>query len=162
MIRRAPLTHPVVDLHASHWTTIFCCQPVGSAMRSLSLLIDGSAIHDIASFYAEINRVFMANEDWQLGPSLDALDDLLYGGYGVLAGQAAASVHWKEIAHSRAALGGAATRAWLQVKRSQPGTYNTDAIDAQLDALERGTGQTYFDIVMDIFAAHPNVRLTTD
>lgn len=162
MIWRDPLTHAVVDLHVSHWTTNFCCQPVGSAMTPLSLLLDGSAIHDIASFYAEINRVFMANEDWQLGPSLDALDDLLYGGYGVLAGQAAASVHWKEIAHSRAALGGAATRAWLQVKRSQPGTFNTDAIDAQLDALERGTGQTYFDIVMDIFAAHPNVRLTTD
>lgn len=162
MIRRDPLTHAVVDLHAPHWKTIFCCQPAGSAMRSLSLLIDGSAIHDIASFYAEINRVFMADEDWQLGPSLDALDDLLYGGYGALAGHAAVSVHWKDIAHSRVALGVSATKAWLQGKRSQPGTFNIDAIDAQLDALERGTGQTYFDIVMDIFAAHPNVRLTTD
>jgi RNAse (barnase) inhibitor barstar len=162
MIRRDPLTHAVVDLHALHWKTIFCCQPVGSAMRSLSLLIDGSAIYDIASFYAEINRVFMADEDWQLGLSLDALDDLLYGGYGALAGHAAARVHWKDIAHSRAALGVSATKAWLQGKRSQLGTFNIDAIDAQLDALERGTGQTYFDIVMDIFAAHPNVRLTTD
>jgi RNAse (barnase) inhibitor barstar len=56
------------------------------------LVLDGSAIHDIAGFYAEINRVFMACEDWQLAPSLDALDDLLYGGYGALAG------HWKDIA----------------------------------------------------------------
>lgn len=161
MIRRDPLTHAVVDLHALHWKTIFCCQPVGSAMRSLSLLIDGSAIHDIASFYAEINRVFMADEDWQLGPSLDALDDLLYGGYGAMAGHAAVSVHWKDIAHSRVALGEAATRAWLQEKRARPGTFNIRAIDAQLEALERGQGQTYFDIVMDIFAAHPNVRLTS-
>lgn len=37
------------------------------------LVLDGSAIHDIAGFYAEINRVFMASEDWQLAPSLDAL-----------------------------------------------------------------------------------------
>lgn len=131
------------------------------SMAGPTLVVDGSAIHDIDSFYAEINRVFMANEDWQLGASLDALDDMLYGGYGALAGHVAASVHWKDIAHSRAALGGAATRAWLQGKRSRPGTFNLDTIDAQLDALDRGTGQTYFDIIMAIFAAHPNVRLTT-
>lgn len=131
-------------------------------MPEPTLLLDGSAIHDIASFYAEINRVFMADEDWQLGPSLDALDDLLYGGYGALAGHATASVHWTHIAHSRAALGVAATRAWLQEKRARPGIFNTAAIDAQLDALEHGAGQTYFEIVMDVFAAHPNLRLRTD
>lgn len=131
-------------------------------MREPTLVLDGSAIHDIASFYAEINRVFMANEDWQLGPSLDALDDLLYGGYGALAGHPTATVHWTHIAHSRAALGVAATRAWLQEKRTRPGIFNTPAIDAQLDALERGQGQTYADIVMDVFAAHPNLRLRTD
>jgi hypothetical protein len=59
------------------------------------------------------------------------------------------------------ALGAAATRAWLQDKRARPGTFNLQILDAQLDALARGVGQTYFDIVMDIFAAHPNVRLTT-
>ncbi len=131
-------------------------------MTTTTLLLEGSAIDDIASFYAEINRVFMAGEDWQLGASLDALDDLLYGGYGALAGHAAVSVHWRDIAHSRMALGVAATRAWLHDKRARPGTFNLQIIDAQLDALARGVGQTYFDIVMDIFAAHPNVRLTTD
>ncbi|REN02765.1 ribonuclease inhibitor, partial [Mycobacterium tuberculosis] len=29
-------------------------------MSGPSLVLDGSAIHDIPSFYAEINRVFMA------------------------------------------------------------------------------------------------------
>lgn len=126
-----------------------------------TLVMEGSAIDDIASFYAEINRVFMHDEDWQLGPSLDALDDMLYGGYGALAGHDSVQVQWKDIAHSRHALGVAATRAWLQDKRARPGTFNTAAIDVQLDALQRGDGQTYFDIVMDIFATHPTVRLTT-
>jgi hypothetical protein len=35
---------------------------------TLILQIEGCAIHDIPSLYAEINRVFMAGEDWQLGP----------------------------------------------------------------------------------------------
>ncbi|MBP2483340.1 RNAse (barnase) inhibitor barstar [Stenotrophomonas sp. PvP093] len=52
---------------------------------SLILQIEGCTIHDIPSLYAEINRVFMAGEDWQLGPSLDALDDLLHGVHGVSA-----------------------------------------------------------------------------
>lgn len=46
------------------------------------LTIDGAQINGIEDFYAEINRVFMAQENWQLGASLDALDDMLYGGYG--------------------------------------------------------------------------------
>jgi len=131
-------------------------------MSGPTLVLDGSAIHDIPSFYAEINRVFMASEDWQLAPSLDALDDLLYGGYGALAGHASATVHWTHIAHSRAALGVAATRAWLQEKLAQPGTFNAASIGAQLDALQRGGGQTYFDIIMDVFAAHPTLQLRTD
>ncbi|KAB7628931.1 barstar family protein [Stenotrophomonas rhizophila] len=131
-------------------------------MTGPPLVLDGSAIHDIAGFYAEINRVFMTNEDWQLAPSLDALDDLLYGGYGALAGHASATVRWTHIAHSRAALGVAATRAWLQEKQARPGVFSAARIATQLDALERGAGQTYFDLIMDVFAAHPTLHLRTD
>jgi hypothetical protein len=118
------------------------------------LQIEGSAIVDIPSLYAEINRVFMAGEDWQLGPSLDALDDLLYGGHGALAGHETATVVWRDIDRSREALGSEATRAWLEDKLRQPGRFNAETIGRQLDALQRGEGQTYFQIVMDIFASH--------
>jgi len=77
----------------------------------LVLVLQGSAVSDIPSFYAEINRVFMAGEDWKLGHSLDALDDMLYGGYGVLAGHEGATLIWRDIEHSRNALGVDATRS---------------------------------------------------
>ncbi|WP_245934150.1 hypothetical protein [Branchiibius hedensis] len=48
--------------------------------------IDGARIHTIDDFYAEMNRLVMAGEDWQLGSSLDGLNDLLYGGIGALVG----------------------------------------------------------------------------
>ncbi len=51
------------------------------------------------------------------------------------------------------------TCAWLQAKLQQPGTFNADVIRHQLDALERGEGQTYFEIVMEIFAGHPRITL---
>jgi len=126
---------------------------------TLFLQIEGAAIVDIPSLYAEINRVFMAGEDWQLGPSLDSLDDLLYGGHGALAGHETATVVWRDIDRSRETLGLEATRAWLEDKVRQPGTFNAETIGRQLDALQRGEGQTYFQIVMDIFASHPNIAL---
>lgn len=121
-------------------------------------IIEGSRITDIPALYAELNRVFMDNEDWTLGASLDALDDLLYGGYGRLLGVERATVEWRDMDISRAHLGLETTRAWLQQKRAQPG-FSAERIGEQLQALEDGTGQTYFDIVLEIFAAHPNIHL---
>lgn len=131
-------------------------------VRPPCLVLEGGAIDDIASFYDEVNRVFMPGEDWQLGPSLDALDDLLYGAYGALAGHTHVQLHWKDIAHSRQALGVDATRAWLQAKLDHPGIFNAAHLRAQMQALESGEGPSYFDIVMDILAAHPNVTLLAD
>ncbi|MEE7561051.1 ribonuclease inhibitor [Xanthomonas sp. Kuri4-2] len=123
------------------------------------LTLDGRRIHDIASFYAEVDRVFMAGVDWRLGHSLDALDDLLYGGYGALAGRAPATVVWTDFERSRRALGIDATRAWLQARLAQPQRYDVVRLRRQLDALAAGTGATFFDTVLEIFAAHPNLTL---
>ncbi|WP_367345411.1 barstar family protein [Stenotrophomonas bentonitica] len=125
----------------------------------LVLVIDGNAVNDIPSFYAEINRLFMADEDWQLGHGLDALDDMLYGGYGVLAGHAGATLIWKDIAHSRRALGVETTRAWLQAKLDGNDRFNRPLIASQLEALDAGKGLTFFQIVLDIFAAHPPIAV---
>ena len=144
---------------ATAFSTTPFAGPRYSRRMTVFLQIEGTAIVDIPSLYAEINRVFMAGEDWQLGPSLDALDDLLYGGHGALAGHETATVVWRDIERSREALGLETTRAWLEDKLRQPGTFNAETIGRQLDALQRGEGQTYFDIVMEIFAGHPNINL---
>lgn len=124
-----------------------------------TLTIEGAAIHDIASFYAEVNRVFMAGEDWTLGQSLDALDDLLHGGYGAISGREPVRLVWKDMAASRAALGHDATAAYLREKLRRPDVYNAALARQQLDALDRGDGTTYFEIVVGIVADHPNITL---
>jgi RNAse (barnase) inhibitor barstar len=125
----------------------------------LSLTLDGAAITDIPSFYDEINRVFMAGEDWRLGPSLDALDDLLYGGFGVLHGVDRVVLVWTDIERSRLALGIDATRRHYLDKLAQPTRFDTERIAADLAALERGDGPTYFDIILEIIAGHPQIEL---
>ena len=124
-----------------------------------TLTISGRNINDISTFYAEINRVFMAKEDWQLGESLDALNDLLYGGYGAIEGREKVRIVWQDVAASRAALGVETTRTFLARKLQRPAGFDVDAIGRQLDALDRGTGQTYFEIVVEIISDHRNIEL---
>lgn len=124
-----------------------------------TLVLDGRAVRDIPSFYDEINRVFMAGESWRLGASLDALDDLLRGGYGATRGAGTVTLVWRAMEDARAALGREATAAWLRDKLGRPGVFDAARIRRQLDALEDGTGPTYFDTVLGILADHPRIRL---
>jgi RNAse (barnase) inhibitor barstar len=124
-----------------------------------TLTIEGAAIRDIPSFYAEVNRVFMAGEDWMLGQSLDAFDDMLGGGYGAITGREAVRLVWRDMADSRSALGIEVTAAQLREKLNRPDIFNVDLIRRQLDALARGAGATYFDTILKILRDHPNIEL---
>ncbi|MCD8030908.1 MAG: barstar family protein [Bacteroides sp.] len=75
--------------------------------------IEGSRIEDIPSFYKEINRVFMAKEDWKLGESLDAFNDMLYGGYGEIEGNEEIRLVWKDFEKNRTDLGVELTKKLL-------------------------------------------------
>ena len=127
-----------------------------------TLTMDGDAIGDIASFYAEINRVFMAGVDWQLGPSLDALNDMFHGGYGAITAGEPVVLVWRHMDKSRAALGLEATRNFYREKLKRPDIFDAARIQRDLDALEAGTGPTYFEIVLEIIADHPNITLVGD
>ncbi len=125
----------------------------------MQVIIEGDAIHDIASFYEEINRVFMSEEDWKLGNSLDAFDDLLYGGYGIAKNAAELQLIWRNFEKSRQALGYAATQTYYQQKLEPGSPFNKDLFQNKLRELESGNGQTYFEIVLSIIADHPHITL---
>lgn len=127
--------------------------------RVTTFTIDGAAVRDIPSFYEEINRVFMAGETWRLGDSLDALNDLLYGGFGALAGQPGVRVVWQQHKIAEVALGREATLAHYRDKLQHPDVYSVAHFRGLIDDFENGAGQTYFDIVLEIFADHPEIEL---
>jgi RNAse (barnase) inhibitor barstar len=114
--------------------------------------IDGSAVRGIPSLYDELNRVFMADADWRMGQSLDALNDILYGIDGAI-------VVWRDHDQSRAALGRKATAEYYREKLRHPETFNEALFREKLDDLEAGAGPTYFDIVLEVFADHPEIDL---
>jgi hypothetical protein len=101
----------------------------------------------------------MTDEDWALGESLDALNDLLYGGYGAIQGREPIELVWQDMEASRSALGIETTRAFLMKKLKRPDLFNVDVARGQLDALGRGTGKTYFETVLEIIGDHHNIAL---
>jgi RNAse (barnase) inhibitor barstar len=121
--------------------------------------IDGSTITDIASFYVQINRLLMAGEAWELAESLDALNDVLYGGYGAIEGREPVRIVWKDMTATRAALGREATCALLRERLDTRIMFKGSPILDQLAALESGDGITYFDVIMQVFADHPNIEI---
>ncbi len=110
-------------------------------MTPRTIEIDGTAIHGIPSLYAELNRVFMPDEEWTLGESLDALDDLLYGGFGVLDGAEPVRVVCKRADIAREALGIDATREYYRAKLARPEVFSAATAQRALDALESGAGR---------------------
>jgi RNAse (barnase) inhibitor barstar len=125
---------------------------------TLILRLDGRRITDIGSFYDEVNRVFMAEESWTLGPSLDALDDLLYGGYGALHGADRVRVEWTDHDAALRALGRDTTIAHHAAKLENP-AYDAERAREAIAQLETGVGRTYGEIVLDVFAGHPEIEL---
>lgn len=124
-----------------------------------TITINGDKIHDIPSLYEEINRVFMLNEDWKIAQSLDALNDLFYGGYGEINGNGNIRLIWKNFEQNRIALGMELTKAYYRNKLNSPTVFDVKFVREKLAELENGTGKTYFDIIMDIIDEHPNITL---
>jgi len=141
------LIFPAKDL----WTDFK--QLVGSNPDLGVAVVDGCNINDIASFYDEINAVYMSSESWKIG-SLDGFDDLLYGGFGTFKDAASHCIVWKDIAHSRTSLGLETTLAYYQGAQSP---FNQTHFQKKLDELKAGRGETYFDIVADIIRSHRKV-----
>ncbi|MDR2255255.1 MAG: ribonuclease inhibitor [Arthrobacter sp.] len=125
----------------------------------LDVAIDGARVASIGDFYAQLNAALMQGEDWQLGASLDALNDLLYGGFGALAG--VDSQRWTFTDHEamRGALGVKATREWLEAKLAPEGPFDRPTIRSQLARLQETGHATYFELILEVFADHPDVEL---
>lgn len=116
--------------------------------------IDGTAVDGIGDLYAQLDALLMGEEDWRLGASLDALHDVLHR-----FDREPARFVWVDHERSRAALGVDETRRWLEAKLDGHGPFDRPRLRAQLDALLAGIGETYWDLVLSVFAEHPAIEL---
>ena len=105
-------------------------------------VIDGSKVHTWPEMVASINA-FIPHSQWK-GESLDALDDILYGGYGT---PDKFVILWKASEVSRQALGLEATQSYFKNLPDFQKLY------------EAGHLKTLFEMLADIFRGHDNIEL---
>ena len=121
--------------------------------------IKGENIKDISTFCEEMNRLFMRNEDWKIGASLDALDDLFYGGFGEIKGKEDVELIWQHFQENRKVLGLETILEFYEKKLRSPEIFNSKVIQEKINELNEGTGQTYFEIILKIIGDHPTIHL---
>ncbi len=101
----------------------------------------------------------MQREEWKIIQSLDALDDLLYGSYGLLKLHPKIKFIWRNHQFSADALGYELTRNFY-LKKLEPGSpFNKPYFKQQLAELDAGHGMTYFDQIVEIIRSHGNIQL---
>ncbi|REA59678.1 ribonuclease inhibitor [Dyadobacter luteus] len=128
-------------------------------MKKKTIVIEGSTFSNLAGFYEEMNRLFMQDQDWKMGHSLDALNDILYGGFGVFEPGEQVLVIWKNFTQSKLALGREQTVELYQRKIEIGYPYNVKLFEEKLQEIEKEDGPLLWHIVLDIFGDHPNIDL---
>lgn len=126
---------------------------------SKTFTINGANINDLETLYKELNKTFMQNEDWALAQSLDALNDLFYGGIGSIPSGEPVTITWKNFEQNKRLFGKDFTISWYEQKLDQSQHYNIKWVRERLAELRKGTGKTYFEIILEIIAEHRNIRL---
>ena len=114
--------------------------------------IDGRKVEDLPGFFREFGRQVIPGFRW--GENLDALDDVLAGGFGTP--DDGFVLVWRDSEISKKHLGHEAMARKIEERLTR---YRSAAAEDELAAARRGEGETIFDLLVDIIQGHPEVEL---
>ena len=113
-------------------------------------VLDGTSIGTLEEFYDEFGDKVSAQI--RLGRNLDALNDILRGGFGTpLEGF---TIRWSASAISRENLGYGETVRQLERRLERCHPSNRDKINRELEDARRGVGLTVFDWLVETIRDH--------
>lgn len=116
--------------------------------------LNGNDFDDLEGFYTEIYKLMTLYEDWEPAHNLDALNDMLYSGFGE-----EAILIWKNSEKSKIDLGSEATIDFYQNKINHGKPFNVEWAMEKLNEIQEGKGQILFEIILEIFDEHPRIDL---
>lgn len=113
------------------------------------LVLDGANFSDFDGFAREFSRLLC---DYTWRGNLDALNDLLRGGFGTP--ENGWVLKWLNSESSRAALGYEETTRRLQRLLLSCHPSNRSNIEARISSAQRGEGPTLFDEIVEVIRDH--------
>lgn len=125
-------------------------------MGVTTLVLDGTRVDGLDGFWDEVTRS-LSLAPW--GRNLDALEDVLRGGFGTPPGGFV--WRWTGAARLQQALGPQETERWLAARRAQGHPSHWAQLDARLVKVRAGQGETLFDELVSLVrgAAGPDAAL---
>lgn len=112
--------------------------------------IDGARFSTLDEFYDEIERVLIPGKEW--GRNLNALNDILRGGFGTPEGGFV--LRWKNSEISRERLGYAETIRQLEQHLAVCHPSNRTSIEHDIDLAHAHRGSTVFDWLVELIQVH--------
>lgn len=134
----------------------------GSSLAMKTLILNGNRFSDLPSFYEEINLLFTKNLDWKLGHSLDALHDILYGGFGIFEPKEEIILIWQNHEKSKKDLGMEPTKDFYESKIEKGYSFSIPLNRERLNRLFTGEGKTLYEIIIEIINDHKDINLVLD
>lgn len=112
--------------------------------------IDGRDFETVEEFYDVVSRVLIPGVYW--GHNLDALNDILRGGFGTPEG--GFILRWKNSAVSHERLGYPETVRQLELRLSRCHPSNREWVRQDLERARQCVGPTAFDWLVDVIEIH--------
>ncbi|MFZ1789073.1 MAG: barstar family protein [Saprospiraceae bacterium] len=119
------------------------------------IILDGNNFNNLEEFYTEIYRIMPNKPDWQPAHNLDALNDVMYDGFG----KEPIVLMWKNVEKSKDDLGLEATVKFYERKIETGPPFNIQWAKQQIAELKHGHGQTLFQIFVEIIQTQKHILL---
>jgi len=119
-------------------------------VQKMTFEINGGNFSSLEEFFEEVGRVLIPGEDW--GKNLDALEDVLRGGFGTP--DEGFVIRWRNSAISRERLGYPETIRQLEKRLERSHSFNHERVGADLERAKKRQGQTVFDWLVEVIENH--------
>ena len=123
-----------------------------------TFIIDGSTFSNLEEFYIEVQKVLTDNFSG-FGRNLDALNDVLRGGFGKFEYEEPIELIWESSDKSREDLGYSETVRYLKEKLKRCHPSNFANVQKELEAAEKQKGPTIYEIILEIIRDNKNINL---
>lgn len=128
-------------------------------MKMKKIEIDGGRFNNLKEFYDEVERCLTDGLDWEIGQNLDALDDVLQGGFGIHDYKEEIELTWLNSERSKLKLGFAETVKYIQMKLGNCHPTNRQEVREDLELAKNEKGETLFEMIVEIIKAHEHIKL---
>lgn len=127
---------------------------------SKSAIIDGNTFSDLSGFYDEVERKLTHGMGWRMGRNLDALNDVLRGGFGFHDYGEELTLTWLNSGKSTRDLGQDETLKYIEAKLTTCHPSNIASVTQDLEDAKAGKGDSLFGLIVGIIRGHDHITLT--